>query len=56
MWMKPAPDGDTAPITTPPSLRAALVITGSSTLVLGILPGLVLRFGDLSALTGALSR
>jgi NADH-quinone oxidoreductase subunit N len=56
MWMKPAPDGDTAPITTPPSLLAALVITGTSTLVLGILPGLVLRFGDLSALTGALSR
>jgi NADH-quinone oxidoreductase subunit N len=56
MWMKPAPDGDTTPINTPPSLVAALMITGTGTLVLGILPGLVLRFGDLSALTGALGR
>jgi NADH-quinone oxidoreductase subunit N len=56
MWMKPAPDGDIAPIKTPPSLVAALAITGTGTLVLGLLPGLVLRFGDLSALTGALGR
>jgi NADH-quinone oxidoreductase subunit N len=56
MWMKPAPDGDTTSINTPPSLVAALMITGTGTLVLGILPGLVLRFGDLSALTGALGR
>ncbi len=56
MWMKPAPDGDITPIKTPPSLVAALAITGTGTLVLGLLPGLVLRFGDLSALTGALGR
>ena len=56
MWMKPAPNGDTAPIKIPPSLLAALVITGTGTLVLGILPGLVLRFGDLRALTGAFGR
>lgn len=56
MWMKPVPDGDSSPIRTPPSLVAALVITGTGTLVLGVLPGLVLRFGDLSALTGALGR
>ncbi len=56
MWMKPAPDGDTTPIRTPPSLVAALAITGTGTLVLGVFPGLVLRFGDLSALTGALGR
>ncbi|CAB4879689.1 unannotated protein [freshwater metagenome] len=56
MWMKPVPDGDISPIKTPPSLVAAMAITASATLVLGILPGLVLRFGDLSALTGALGR
>ena len=48
MWMKPAPDGDVAPIHTPPALVAALGITAAGTLVLGILPGLVLRFGDLA--------
>ena len=50
MWMKPAPDGDVAPIKTPPSLLAALGITGLATLALGILPQLVLRFGDLKDL------
>ena len=53
MWMKPAPDGDNSPVRTPPSLIAALGITGAATLVLGILPQLVLRFGDLRDLTGA---
>ncbi|MEO7397286.1 MAG: NADH-quinone oxidoreductase subunit N [Ilumatobacteraceae bacterium] len=53
MWMNPAPDGDTSPLRTPPSLAAALGITGAATLVLGILPQLVLRFGDLQDLTGA---
>ena len=56
MWMKPVPDGDVTPINVPPSLMAALAITGLGTLVLGILPGLVLRFGDIGALTGALGR
>ena len=56
MWMKPVPNGDTAPIKVPPSLMAAMAITGLGTLVLGILPGLVLRFGDIGALTGALGR
>jgi len=53
MWMNPAPDGDVTPVRTPPSLAAALGITGVATLVLGILPQLVLRFGDLQDLTGA---
>jgi len=56
MWMKPVPDGDTTPIRIPPSLVAALAITGTVTLLLGFFPGLVLRFGDLGGLTGALSR
>jgi len=53
MWMKPVPDGDMTPVRTPPALTAALGITAASTLVLGILPQLVLRFGDLNDLTGA---
>ena len=56
MWMKPAPDGDVRPIKVPPSLIAALGITAAGTLVLGLLPDLVLRFGDLRDLTGALGR
>ena len=55
MWMNPVPDGDVAPIKTPPSLTAALGITAIGTLVLGILPQLVLRFGDLQDLTGAVA-
>lgn len=54
MWMKPAPHGDTAPVTVPSAIGVALAITGGSTLVLGVLPGLVLHFGDLAGLTGAL--
>lgn len=53
MWMKPAPDGDTSPIRTPGSLGAALGICAVATVVLGVLPNAVLRFGDLSILTGA---
>ena len=54
MWMRPVPDGDTTPITPPAPIWAALGITAAATLVLGIFPGLVLRFGDLQDLTGAL--
>ncbi|MFM1790121.1 MAG: NADH-quinone oxidoreductase subunit [Actinomycetota bacterium] len=53
MWMKPAPHGDTAPIVVPSAISVALAITGLSTLVLGVLPGLVIHFGDLAGLTGA---
>jgi NADH-quinone oxidoreductase subunit N len=54
MWMNPVPDGDTTPITPPAPIWAALAITAAGTLVLGVLPSLILRFGDLSDLTGAL--
>jgi len=54
IWMAPAPDGDTSPITPPASIWLALGITAGGTVVLGILPGLVLRFADLPDLTGAL--
>jgi len=56
IWMKPAPDGDVTPIRTPPSLQAALVITTATTIVFGVIPGLVSRYGDLTDLTGALGR
>ena len=55
MWMKPAPDGDVAPIKVPSSLVAALTICTVATLLIGVLPGTVLRFGDLTTLTGALA-
>ncbi|MCU1346272.1 MAG: nuoN [Acidimicrobiia bacterium] len=55
MWFNPTPDGDKAPISVPATLGAALGITTLATLVLGILPNLVLRFGDLSSLVSAAS-
>ena len=54
MWMNDVPDGDRTPIVTPPPVWAALAITGAGTLVLGVLPGLVMRFADIGDLTGAL--
>ena len=54
MWMAEAPDGDESPIATPSPIAAALAITAAGTLVLGVLPGLVLRFAELQDLTGAL--
>jgi NADH-quinone oxidoreductase subunit N len=52
IWMKPVPDGDAAPIKVPSSLVAALTLTTAATVVLGVLPQAVLRFGDLSSLLG----
>jgi len=56
MWMKPAPHGDTAPVVVPSAISVALAITGLSTLILGVLPGLVIHFGDLAGLTGAFGK
>ena len=56
MWMKPAPHGDTSPVVVPSAISVALAITGLSTLVLGVLPGLVIHFGDLAGLTGAFGK
>lgn len=53
MWMKPAPDGDTTPVRVPAPVVAALALCGIGTLLMGVLPGLVGRFGDLADLTGA---
>ena len=40
-------------VVTPPPVMAALGITAVGTVVLGVLPGLVMRFADLQDLTGA---
>jgi len=53
MWMRPVPDGDTTPVVVPSALMVALGLTTFATLLLGILPGLVLHFGDLANLAGA---
>jgi NADH-quinone oxidoreductase subunit N len=54
MWMRPVPDGDTTPVRVQPALVVALAITGIATLALGVLPGVVLHFGDLASLTSAI--
>ena len=54
VWMADAPDGDTSPIRVPAPVSLALGITAIGTLVLGVFPSLVLRFGDVQDLTGAL--
>jgi len=56
IWMDDAPDGDVTPIRTPAPIAAALVMTAFGTIVLGVLPNLVARFGNLPDLTGALAR
>jgi NADH-quinone oxidoreductase subunit N len=47
MWMNPVPDGDVTPIKVPSPLAAALAITVAATLIIGVLPNIALRFGDL---------
>jgi len=54
VWMRPVPDGDTRRIPIPGALGAALVICSVATLALGVLPNLVLRFGDNLDLAGLL--
>lgn len=56
MWMKPVPDGDTSPVKVQAPVMAALALTGVLTLLFGVLPGIVGRFGNLSDLAGAFGR
>ena len=56
MWMRPVPDNDTTPVRVPGSIAVALGITAATTVLLGVLPGLVIHFGDLAGLAGALGR
>jgi hypothetical protein len=53
IWMKPVSDSDTAPIRVPCSLKLALGITAVATVVLGILPGAAMHFGDIAQLTSS---
>ena len=53
VWMRPVPHGDTTPMITPSSIQIALGITAVVTLLFGILPGMVLRFGEMAELLGA---
>ena len=54
VWVEDVPDGDMTPINPPAPITAALGITAAGTILLGVLPGLVSRFGDVQDLTGAL--
>lgn len=56
MWMRPVPDGDTSPVPVQSSLALALGITTFATLLLGVLPGIVIHFGDIAGLAGAFGR
>jgi NADH-quinone oxidoreductase subunit N len=56
MWMNDVPDGDTTPVRVPQPLAVALFITVAATMLMGVLPQLVLRFGDLGNLVGALGK
>ena len=56
MWMRPVPDGDTSPVIVKSSLAVALGITSIATILLGVLPGIVIHFGDLAGLAGAFGR
>ena len=56
MWMRPVPNDDTTPVRVPGAIAVALGITGITTVLLGVLPGLVIHFGDLAGLAGAFGR
>jgi NADH-quinone oxidoreductase subunit N len=53
VWVDEAPDGDMRPVNSPAPILAALGITVAGTIVVGVLPNLVARFGALDSLTGA---
>ncbi len=52
MWMRPVPDGDRTRIVVPASLAAAVALCAIGTLVIGVLPNVVARFGDLASFVG----
>jgi NADH-quinone oxidoreductase subunit N len=49
MWMRPPPDGDRTPVRLTPSITLALAMTGIATVVIGITPNIIARFGDLAS-------
>lgn len=48
MWMRPVPDGDTTPVKVPAGLVAAISLCAVATVVIGVYPQVVARFGDLA--------
>ncbi|MFM8266547.1 MAG: NADH-quinone oxidoreductase subunit N [Ilumatobacteraceae bacterium] len=56
MWMKPVPEGTPTRTDVPAPVWASLALCAGGTVVMGVLPGLVARFGDLADLTGAVGR
>jgi NADH-quinone oxidoreductase subunit N len=50
MWMSPVPDGDRSPVVVPAPLVAALGITVTVVVAIGIYPQAFARFGDLASL------
>jgi NADH-quinone oxidoreductase subunit N len=52
MWMKPVPDDDRTPVSIPASLAAAVALCAIGTVVIGVLPNVVARFGDLATFVG----
>jgi NADH-quinone oxidoreductase subunit N len=47
-WMAPVPDDDRTPVRIPGALAAALGLTVVGTIVVGVLPQVVGRFGDIA--------
>jgi NADH-quinone oxidoreductase subunit N len=56
MWMREPADGDVAPIRVPQPLTLALGLTVVTTIVIGVIPQVVLRYGDLGSFTDALGK
>jgi len=54
MFMSEARDGDVSPIQVPQPLVLSLGLTLVATIVIGVIPQVVLRYGDLGSFTGAL--
>jgi NADH-quinone oxidoreductase subunit N len=54
VWMDEVPDHDITPIKPAAPISAAILITVVGTLLIGVFPGLLARFGDIDDLTGAL--
>jgi NADH-quinone oxidoreductase subunit N len=50
MWFNPVPDGDERPVSVTGSLGVAMVVTVAATVLFGIVPQVVARFGDLALL------
>jgi NADH:ubiquinone oxidoreductase subunit 2 (subunit N) len=50
MWFNPVPDGDERPVPITGSLGVAMAVTAAATVLFGIVPQAVARFGELALL------